>query len=82
MTEGKRGPIESGTFEITDDDVAVVVFDKPDTIGDLGISLGASIRAREGLPPVVLVGALRQLADTLEQEFGTKGLCPCGGDHG
>ncbi|WPM94302.1 hypothetical protein VB1_CDS0053 [Arthrobacter phage Marchesin] len=80
--EGVRGPFQSGPFEITDDDVAVVVFDKPDTIGDLGISLGASVRAREGLPPVVLVAALRQLADDLERQFLTEGQCPCGLDHG
>lgn len=83
MAENSGETFRTGsTIEVKEDTVAFVLFEKPDTIGDLGLSLGASIRAREGLPPVVLVEALRQLADTLEHEYGTAGQCPCGHDHG
>ncbi|WPM94378.1 hypothetical protein VG1_CDS0054 [Arthrobacter phage Cupello] len=77
-----RGPLESGPMEIGDEVAALVVFETPERIGDLGLGIAASIRSRYGLPPAMIVAALRQLAGDVERQYGTAGGCVCGENHG
>ncbi|QGH74540.1 hypothetical protein HYQ03_gp53 [Arthrobacter phage Kuleana] len=79
--EIKRGPLESGSMVIGDEVAAVVVFEVPEMVGNLGVGIAASVRSRYGMPPSVMVAALRQLAGDIEQKYETGG-CVCGGDHG
>lgn len=68
-------------MEIEDDVAAVVVFEKPEMVGDLGVGIVASVRSRYGMPPSVITAALRQLADDIERQYGAGG-CVCGQHHG
>ncbi|AYN58280.1 hypothetical protein PBI_KEPLER_53 [Arthrobacter phage Kepler] len=74
------GEEKKAGFEVPEDTTALVIFKKPEMVGDLGIGLEASVRAVTTVPPWLLVSALRQLADTLEMEYGDK--CGCGEIHG
>ena len=76
-----RGPLESGPMEIGDEVAAVVIFEKPEMVGDLGVGIVASVRSRYGLPPTVVMAALRQLADDIGRQYGAGG-CVCGQHHG
>ena len=68
-------------MEIGDEVAAVVVFEKPEMVGDLGVGMVASVRSRYGMPPSVAIAALRQLADDIERRAGAGG-CVCGQHHG
>lgn len=72
--------LKDGPFQVGPDVVALVTFDKPDALGDLGVTLKAGIMTRD-VPPVLVVAALRQLADTIEMNWSTEGQCPCGESH-
>lgn len=80
--QARRDPFESGTVEVGPDVAVVVLFDKVQAIGDLGMTLGASVRGRDNIPPALIVAALRQLAGDLERKFVHDGDCVCGENHG
>lgn len=83
MTAGPkpRGPLESGPMEIGDEVAAVVIFETPERVGDLGVGIAASVRSRYAMPPAMVSAALRQLADDIDRQYGAGG-CVCGEHHG
>lgn len=83
MRDGKPEPLESGPLAIGDEVAGLVIFETPQMVGDLGLGIAASVRTRYSMPPAVVSAALRQLADTIDMQYGTAGACGgCGGHHG
>jgi hypothetical protein len=80
--EGPRGPLETGALEISEDVAAVIILEKPEMVGDLGVGLLASVRGRNGVPPWLVIKALEQLAGDLRRAYGDDARCACGEVHG
>lgn len=71
--------LQPGPMVVEEDVVAMVLFSSP-TREAGGMGIVAEVRARAGMNPALVVGALRAFANSLEAEL-SDGACGCGEVH-
>ena len=71
--EAPKG-LQPGPMVVEEDVVAMVLFSAPARAA-AGVVISAEVRARDGMNPALLIGALREFADSLEADFGDAARC-------